>query len=99
IYDPRMPDPYKDAPAQKLGWWIVPFIVDGSRFFTNDTSELLSLPHNDTLHDRPDYLQTPTRIQLLDDSSDDSNKVDSLSTTTTPSSVTFFDGDKLIATF
>jgi hypothetical protein len=62
FYDESLTDPYFEKIASKLGWWIVPFLVDGSRYPLNDQSlkfdrlqkDSLTLPHK----------FEPTRLQL-----------------------------------
>ena len=49
VYDDSFADPYSDKAAKKLGWWIVPFIIDGSRYPANDQSLQFDLLNNDSL--------------------------------------------------
>jgi hypothetical protein len=51
IYDDSFTDPYLEKSAKKLGWWIVPFIIDGSRYPANDQSLQFDLLTNDNLNE------------------------------------------------
>lgn len=61
IYDANFTDPYLEKVAKKLGWWIVPFFVDGSRYALNDGS--LNFAHLQTDNLSKEKL-APTRIVL-----------------------------------
>ncbi|MDA1079114.1 MAG: hypothetical protein O2840_00265 [bacterium] len=50
IYDEQFPDPYLDDTARSMGWWIVPYILDGSR---GSTTQVGQAARNDVLKDRP----------------------------------------------
>lgn len=66
IYDAAFTDPYQNTKATSFGWWVVPFLVDGSRYFNGDESFNFETLANDTLQNRkPDDLE-PTRWVLLD---------------------------------
>ncbi len=64
LYDATFSDPYQDTKATSFGWWVAPFLVDGSRYFYHDDSFNFDTLANDTLLDRkPDDL-SPTRWLL-----------------------------------
>jgi len=65
LYSEAAPDPYQTESATKLGWWITPFLVDGSRFFNQEGKQVSSLLHGDTLENRPNSAGTPSRITLV----------------------------------
>lgn len=65
IYSANWTDPYFSEPAKKLGFWIVPFIIDGSRYFNGDQSENFDNLTNDGLRERPSKALTPTRLTLI----------------------------------
>ncbi len=50
IFDSNFTDPYLSQRAHSLGWWIVPFALDGSR---NTTTQEGLAARNDILKDRP----------------------------------------------
>lgn len=43
LYDKNWTDPYTDYQAQNLGYWIVPFLINSSRFYKNTSIEKLPL--------------------------------------------------------
>ncbi len=51
VYDNSFTDPYLNQAAKKLGWWIVPFIIDGSRYPAADQSLQFDLLANDDLNE------------------------------------------------
>lgn len=62
IYDQSYTDPYMNKTAKKLGWWIVPFALDGSRFdHDNDPQKQI---RND------DYKQVGQSLMLASNASD-----------------------------
>ncbi|MBP7768661.1 hypothetical protein KA082_02400, partial [Candidatus Woesebacteria bacterium] len=62
LYDPRFTDPYSETTAQSLGWWIVPFVLDGSRYLEDSTGK--TYIKNDMLKNRPATIPEPIRIVL-----------------------------------
>lgn len=38
LYDPKFTDPYMQTTAKNLGWWIVPFVLDSSRYRQQDSN-------------------------------------------------------------
>jgi len=62
VYDSRFNDPYMDKKAEASGWWIVPYIIDGSRHFS-DTTDLTV--NNDTLLNRQSDIGSPHRLTLI----------------------------------
>jgi len=63
LYDSRFEDPYLNDISEKLGWWVVPFIIDGSRIDTKNQDSLVV--HNDSLINRLEELGTPVGINIL----------------------------------
>lgn len=64
IYDQNFTDPYSKSPAGSLGWWIIPFALDGSRYFYENYSGSFSATRNDYLLDRKPTYFSPVRITL-----------------------------------
>ena len=62
LYDPKFIDPYYTDTAKSLGWWIVPFVLDSSRYFEmNSSGDVLK---NDFLKNRPEGLGRPIQATL-----------------------------------
>jgi len=66
FYDESFIDPYLTAPAKKLGWWIVPFSIDGSRYGLNDQSQQFNFLFNDSLIKNKDTNLQATRLTLAE---------------------------------
>ncbi|PWU23590.1 hypothetical protein C5B42_02395 [Candidatus Cerribacteria bacterium 'Amazon FNV 2010 28 9'] len=65
MYDPSFTDPYIEQPAQQLGYWVVPFFLDGSRILDGDNNYGFTTSIQDNLQNRKsEYLQ-PSRITLV----------------------------------
>lgn len=64
IYSSAFKDPYFQDTAKNLGWWVVPFVLDGSRYFSADSDGILI--KNDTLKNRAELGENPTRIILAE---------------------------------
>lgn len=64
IYNPNLSDPYLQTPATKQGYWVVPFIIDGSRFFENDIWGDFTKSVPDGLLSRKSQDTVPTRLTL-----------------------------------
>lgn len=64
FYDEDFTDPYNNSSAKKMGWWIVPFIIDGSRYGFNDQSQNFDFLFNDSLVKTKNTTLEPTRILL-----------------------------------
>lgn len=64
FYDGDFTDPYIDKTAKKLGWWIVPFSIDGSRYGLNDQSQQFDFLFNDSLTKLKNTELEPTRLTL-----------------------------------
>lgn len=64
VYDDKFTDPYLNQVAKKLGWWIVPFIIDGSRYPAHDQSLQFDLLNNDSLVELKRTELQPGRIIL-----------------------------------
>lgn len=62
LYHEQFFDPYYTQPATSWGWWIVPFSIDGSRFF--ESTEAGVIVKNDYLKDRPNELGRPSRLVI-----------------------------------
>lgn len=60
IYHPDFTDPYLTSTAQSSGWWIVPFVLDGSRFFDKGSDGIVL--NNDLLTNR--QIEDSTRIVI-----------------------------------
>ncbi|MEA2056096.1 MAG: hypothetical protein U9O78_00040 [Patescibacteria group bacterium] len=69
IYDPNLEGPYFAKQANLLGWWIVPYVLDGSRFLADgagvETNFFTS--SNDYLLNRQAKLGEPSQILLASD--------------------------------
>ena len=50
VYDENFSDPYADVRAKSMGWWIVPFVLDGSR---STSTQVGQAARNDVLKNRP----------------------------------------------
>lgn len=64
IYDDSFTDPYLEKSAKKLGWWIVPFVIDGSRYPAYDQSLQFDLLANDDLNELKRADLKPGRLLL-----------------------------------
>lgn len=64
IYSPDFQGPYLNHQASSLGWWIVPFTIDGSREYENPTSDFDL--YNDLISDRKPKWDMPSRIKIKD---------------------------------
>lgn len=64
FYDESFTDPYVEKAAKKLGWWIVPFVIDGSRYGSNDQSQQFDFLFNDSLIKKKETNLQPTRLTL-----------------------------------
>lgn len=65
VYDPSFTDPYLTYAARNLGWWIVPFVLDGSRFFENDREPEFTDIARDNLYERKAKDSQPTRLLIF----------------------------------
>ncbi|MEX0896361.1 MAG: hypothetical protein WDZ94_05540 [Patescibacteria group bacterium] len=63
LYHPDFTDPYLDEKAAAAGWWVVPFTLDGSRFYGSETAGLET--YNDFLSNRKPEQGSPERITLF----------------------------------
>lgn len=64
LYDPQLQDPYTTRVAQKLAYWVIPFSLDGARFWQNDLPSTFHLPHSDQLTPRKEDFDQPSRITI-----------------------------------
>lgn len=62
IYDKNFRDPYYESEAKSLGWWVVPFVLDGSRYFEGSSDG--TIIKNDNLKNRPVGVGNPIGINL-----------------------------------
>lgn len=63
VYDLRMQDPYLESTAKSQGWFVVPFVLDGSRYFAAGDSRNFASLYFDTLSTaRP--VEPPSRLLL-----------------------------------
>ncbi len=64
LYDPSIKDYYADHQAQDLSYWVAPFLVDGSRFYTQEKSWLGKEYSSDGSLPLPDMVTKPECWQL-----------------------------------
>jgi len=64
VYDPQIVDPYTTRIAEKLAYWVTPFILDGARFWETDPINAFHRPHTDQLAPRDEKFGVPTHITL-----------------------------------
>lgn len=64
IYSLDFKDPYTDAHSDLNAQWIVPFVLDGSRFFQDERSIITDTLARDMLKDREHEYPSPTRITI-----------------------------------
>jgi len=65
VYDQGFTDPYLENPAKDGAFWVVPFLIDGSRFLSSDsTYQYVLRPLPDGLIGRKSTWRKPTRIEL-----------------------------------
>lgn len=62
LYHKDFKDPYISTPAKSFGWWVVPFVLDGSRYFEGSTGG--SIIKNDFVKNRPAEVGAPIKIIL-----------------------------------
>lgn len=93
LYSQNFTDPYFDQEAQQLGWWINPFLIDGSRYFYKDDSRKTDTLAKDFIKDRKSKFLEPTRLTI--------KKVDAkkIRTERNNDRISFFEEDKKIAEF
>lgn len=90
VYDDSFSDPYIEQSAKSHGWWIVPFVLDGSRYSINNNDGLFL--RNDRIIDNSDNPDELIRIQILNNLSD-------LEVKYKEDEILFFDKDVLLASF
>ena len=66
LYDKNFEDPYLNKSAGLLGWWIVPFVLDGSRYFVDQDSNIIQNLRNDYLKSRETRYSVPTMITIAE---------------------------------
>lgn len=64
VYDEQFPDPYLTDTAKSMGWWIVPFVLDGSR--GSSGTQVGQAARNDVLKNRPSSYPNVSSWLLLD---------------------------------
>lgn len=64
LYSDEFEDPYRGTRAEKDGYWIVPFVLDGSRYFYGDGTNNPQALASDGYADRLPESFEPTRIVL-----------------------------------
>lgn len=65
VYSEQFEDPYFEQQAATFGWWISPFLIDGSRYFYQDSWLQFDGLAPDSLIHRKKQQPAPTRIVLL----------------------------------
>lgn len=71
LYDTQALDPYTTRIAEKLAYWVTPFVLDGARFWQNDPIAAFHRPHTDQLTPRKKEFDLPSRIVLAESLSSD----------------------------
>lgn len=94
FYDESFTDPYFNQTAKKLGWWIVPFVIDGSRYGSNDQSQQFDFLFNDSLIKKKETILQPTRLTLAT-----KVDIDSLQIKVSPDEFSVKNGDQVLAIF
>ena len=89
IYDTAFTDPYLDKQAHSLGWWIVPYALDGSR---SETTNEGFAARTDILKDRPDSFPEPHFWRITD-------QADPISVTLSAESLDFIQNGHTVLTF
>ncbi len=62
LYNNKFADPYLTTPAKSFGWWVVPFVLDGSRYFEGNADG--SIVKNDLVKNRPPEIGAPIKLVL-----------------------------------
>lgn len=93
LYSQEFVDPYFATEAKKLGWWINPFLLDGSRYLYKDDSRKTNTLAKDYLENRKKKFLEPTRLTI--------KKVDSekIRVERNESEISFFESEKKLAEF
>jgi hypothetical protein len=94
IYDTSFTDPYLEQKAENLGWWIVPFSLDGSRFFVNQEDPEPNQLAQDNFTDRKQITGTPAHILISENAHNIRYEINDIST-----EVYFWDDDQIVALF
>lgn len=81
LYSPEFTDPYTDATASRSAFWVVPFVLDGGRFWQDDT--YFHSPANDQLSQRKKGTSSPTALLIAN------NLTQPLSTTSVAGKIEF----------
>ncbi len=63
LYSPQLTDPYLTIAAQRQGYWVVPFLLNGARFWENGP-DIYQPPVQDFLADRAEKYGSPARWKL-----------------------------------
>lgn len=64
LYDPSLQDYYADHQAVDLSYWVAPFLLDGSRFYTQEKSWLSKEYSSDGTKPLPDMVTQPECWEL-----------------------------------
>ena len=88
LYDARFSDPYSEDSAGSLGWWVVPFAIDGSRIFEGNSDYLML--RNDRLKGRLASYGQPEEILVKTDFKNLDVKKEN-------NSLAFYDGSEFFA--
>lgn len=73
IYDQNFVDPYFDVTATDAAYWVVPFLLDGSRFITGAKNyDFVLSPLPDSLTNKPTRIELANNIPASYDVSDSS---------------------------
>jgi hypothetical protein len=64
LFDPQVEDYYASHKAQDLSYWVTPFLVDGSRFYTHEKSWFSQEYRSDGTVPLPDMVTQPECWQL-----------------------------------
>ena len=64
LFDPQLQDYYADHQAQDLSYWVTPFLIDGSRFYTQEKSWFSQEYASDGTIPLPDMVTQPECWQL-----------------------------------
>lgn len=59
LYSSKFEDPYASDTASRSAYWIVPFVLDGARFWTDDQPLAFHEPFTDQVTDRPQKYSQP----------------------------------------
>lgn len=61
LYNKKWTDPYIDQPSGRVAYWVVPFVLDGSRYWLGNQANSLDTLSPDNLTQRSASILPPTR--------------------------------------